>query len=268
MMLMGALSGFVASYFTGSPWFGIFCAIITATSLALLHAYLSVSLRINQVISGLIIWILGLGTSGYVFVLLFGVFTHYPTANNLGPIAIPLLSQIPFLGTALFDQNELVYLAFILVPVSAFILSKTTWGLKIRAVGENPKAADTSGVDVYRTRYLCVIFGGVMAGLAGGFLSLGALNLFVENMTAGRGWIAVAVVILGGWSAYKILGGCLLFGFAYALQYRLPQVGISFPPDLLLMLPYVLTVVALAIIAKKGRGPQALATSYKRGEAE
>lgn len=264
MMLVGALVGFLGSYFTHSPWVGVLLAALAAMMVGYLHAFLSVSISTNQVISGFTIWIFAQGISDYAYRSTFGVITYLPTANVLGKLSIPLLSQIPLVGPILFEQNILVYFALIMIPVSALFMSKTTMGLKIRSVGENPKAAEVAGINVPLIRYACVIFGGAMAGLAGAFLSIADMNSFTIGMTAGRGWIAIAVVVFGSWNAYRILGGSLLFGLINALQFRLPLLGVDLPSRILLMLPYILAIGALIIIARKAKGPKALGVPYRR----
>ncbi len=268
MMVIAALAGFLASYFTGSPWLGVLAAIIAGMLASLIHAFLSVSVGANQFISGIVLSLFGLGVTSYIFRVIVGIPRVPPTANPLESIHVPVLSKIPVLGPILFQSNILVYLGLVLVPLSAFILFRTTAGLKIRAVGENPRAADSLGINVNRIRYLCIIFGGAMAGLAGVFLSLGHLNLFLEGMVAGRGWMAFALVFFGSWNPYRILGGALIFGGVEAFQFRLPAIGIVIPSKLLLMLPYIAVIIALLLTyRKKIITPAALGVPYRRGES-
>ncbi len=260
IMLMGALGGIVGAAFTNNIWLGIILGTVSGVAMGLLMAFLSVTFRVNQVLSGLSIYYLGLGLS---------TFLYRPFAplrvTPLEPVSIPLLSQIPVIGPALFQQDALAYLTLILVPVFGIVLFRTTFGLKVKAVGENPKAADTLGINVYRTRYLCVILGGALAGLAGAYLPLALTGIFFEGMTVGRGFIAVAIVYFGKWSPYRTLVGGLVFGGAFALQIKFQALGVAIPYQFLLMLPYILTVVVLVIVSRKARGPASLGIPYERG---
>jgi simple sugar transport system permease protein len=266
MMLMGALFGFLTSSFTGNAYLGVLVAMIGVGLMSLILAYLSVTLGLNQVISGILIWILCTGIAGFLFRAVFGVFLIVPTANSLGVIDIPMLSQIPVLGPILFKHNFLVYISIILVPTSMLVLFRTTLGLKIRSVGENPTAADTLGVNVYGIRYLCIIVGGMTAGLAGAYLSIGVLNMFSEVMIAGRGWIAYAAVMFGVWNPYKVFGACLLFGLVDAAQLHLPVAGIEMPSKVLQMLPYIVAIIVLVVAFRRAKWLGALGSPYKRGE--
>lgn len=179
-------------------------------------------------------------------------------------ISVPLLGKIPVIGEIFFNQNALVYLAFLLVPVAWFVLNKTTLGLKIRAVGENPEAADSLGVSVAGIRYLTVIMGGAFSGIAGASLSIALLNVFQQNMTAGQGFIAVALVYFGSWKPFGILGGALLFSMVNALQLWIQVLGIPIPAELAVMMPYILTILVLTLSVSKGRGPTALTKAFER----
>jgi len=194
----------------------------------------------------------------------FGLLLVPPKIMGLGITPIPILSQIPVLGPIFFQHNILVYTAFLLVPICTFFLFKTTGGLKIRAVGENPSAADMAGINVFHTRYLSVIFCGVMAGLAGAFLPIFELKVFTEGMTAGRGFMAIALVIFGRWMPSRILLGAVLFGFVDASQLRLQAIGIAIPHQFLVMLPYVLTIVIIAGSYKRAGGPASITIPYER----
>lgn len=268
MMLMGAISGFWITFITQSLFLGVLVAILVGGLMGLLMAFLSVSLRANQIVAGLALWIFGLGFSGFLYRAgIWGPYA-YPTVSTFGNVAIPGLSKIPVLGPILFNQSILVYLALIAVPVCFFLLFKTTWGLKVTAVGENPRAADTLGINIFRTRYICVIIGGILAGLAGAFLPLVWMGAFNENMTAGRGFIAFALVIFAAWKPWRILAGSLLFGTIDAIQMRLQAAGGIWihSYQFLLMLPYILTIVALVILSRRAGAPAALAKPYVRGE--
>lgn len=265
MMLMGAITGFWITVFTQNLLLGLLAAMVAGGLMGLLMAFMSVTLRVNQIVAGLSLWILGLGLSGFFYRLGIKGPYAYPTIHTLSDVSIPGLSQIPVIGKILFNQNLLVYLALVAVPICYFILFKTAWGLNITAVGENPRAADTLGIDVFRTRYICVIIGGILAGLAGAFLPLAWMGSFNENMTAGRGFIAFALVIFGAWKPRRVLLGALFFGGIDAIQMRLQVTGMWIPHQFFLMLPYVLTIIALIIFSKRAVGPAALTKPYVRG---
>jgi ABC-type uncharacterized transport system permease subunit len=185
--------------------------------------------------------------------------------KGLQPVKIPLLGDIPGLGTVLFHHNVLVYVVYLLVPLAWFVLNRTPWGLKVRAVGTKPEAADTLGVSVDGIRYQCLILGSAMAGLAGAFLTVGQANMFVDNITAGRGFIAIALVYFGRWSPWGILAGSLLFSMADSLQSMIQVLGINFPYELAIILPYLATIVALAVSFGRVWAPAALGRAYERG---
>lgn len=267
MMLMGAISGFWITFITESLFLGVLAAVMVGGLMGLLMAFLSISLRANQIVAGLALWIFGLGLSGFIYRSgIWGPYV-YPTVSTFGDIAIPGLSGIPALGPILFNQSVLVYLSLIAVPICFFLLFKTTWGLKVTAVGENPRAADTLGIKVFHTRYICVIIGGILAGVAGAFLPLVWMGSFNENMTAGRGFIAFALVIFGAWKPWRILAGSVLFGSIDAVQMRLQASGgvWIYSYQFLLMLPYILTIVALVILSRRAGAPAALTKPYVRG---
>jgi len=267
IMLMGAFAGFWGAYETGNLWLGVLLGMVVGGLMGLLMGFMSVTLRVDQVISGMGIYFLGLGLSSFLYRIAFGIRTVPPTIEGFGETPLPLLSRIPILGPILFRQGIPVYAAMVLVPLSVILLYRTTLGLKIRAAGENPRAADTLGVNVFLVRYLCVILGGVLVGLGGVVLSTAHLKMFWENMTIGRGFIAVAIVYFGKWHPYRTFAGALLFGGAYALQLWFQALGAPVPHQLLLMLPYILTIAVLAMVARGAKGPAALGTPYKRGEA-
>jgi simple sugar transport system permease protein len=266
IMLMGAFGGFAGAYFTNNLWIGVLVAVIVGILFSSVMAFLSVTVRANQVIAGTAITILGGGLATFLFRVVFGIQKLPPSVEPFKAIEIPVLSKIPILGPVLFNQNVLVYLALIAVVICAVVLQKTTFGLKIRAVGEHPKAADSKGINVYGIRYICVMIGGAFAGLSGAFLSIGFMNTYLDQMTAGRGFIAVAVVIFARWNPYRALAGAFVFGFANALQLRLQTIGVPVPHQFLLALPYLLTIVVLISISKKAEFPSAFTVAYNRGE--
>ncbi len=266
IMLIGTFAGFSGVYFTGNLLLGVLSGLMVGGLMGLLMALWGVSFRANQIVVGMAIWLFGMGLTTFLSRTVFAGYTSSPTIKGFETIDIPLLSQIPLLGPILFQQNVLLYLALIMVPIFAIFLSRTTLGLKIRAVGENPRAADILGVSVYRARYLCVTIGGMMAGLAGATLTLSPPYSFVENMVSGRGFIAVALVIFSKWNPYMILVGALIFAGANALQLRLQPLGLGIPSEFFAMLPYLFTVIALMLVSRKARAPAALGVPYIKGQ--
>jgi ABC-type uncharacterized transport system permease subunit len=266
MMLVGALAGFIVSQQSGDPWIGVLAAAIAGLMLSCVHAFLSISLHANQVGSGLALAIFGMGLSG-----LFGrPFVGVP-ATGFAPLEVPWLAEVPLLGRMFFQHDPLVYVAYLLVPGLGVLLYRTRLGLKVRAVGEHPRSADALGISVVGVRYSCVLAGGSVAGIGGAYLSLAYTQMWVDNMTAGRGWIALAMVIFGGWDPVRTALGAYLFGGVQALQLRLQAIGVTVPTYLLMMTPYAFTILALiAASASRARWrlgpPTALGTAYTRGE--
>jgi len=264
MMLVGALAGFVTTAETGNPWLGLLAAGAAGGVLSVVHAVLSVTLRANQVASGLALTIFGTGLSASLGKSFVGV----PAAGFvLAPV--PGLERLPFVGPVLFRQDPLVYLSYALVPLAWYALYRTRWGLNVRAVGENPEAADAMGIDIARVRYACVVIGGVLAGFGGAFLSTAYTSMWIENMTAGRGWIAVALVIFATWDPLRAVVGAYLFGGVNALQLHLQASGTGLPVYLMLMAPYVFTIVVLVFATRETArrrlgAPAALSVSYSR----
>lgn len=268
IMLMGALSGFLGAYWSGNLWLGVLAGMAVGALFGLLMGFMSVTVKANQVVAGLGITILGGGLSTLLFRLAFGLRTIPPTLDIFPTIAVPLLSRIPFIGPVLFEHNVLVYLALLLVPVASLVLYRTHFGLKVRAVGESPDAADTRGISVSRTRYLALLIGGAMAGLGGSYLVLGNLGLFWTQMTAGRGFIAVAVVVFAKWDPARALLGAWVFGLASAVQISLQTLSVPIPSEILLMLPYLITIVVLVGVSRRAEFPSAFAVPYYRGGKE
>lgn len=262
IMMMGAFTGFFATLHSGSPLIGIVASLAIGALMGLLMALVSVTFKAEQGISGIGLYMFGWGLSGLLYRLYVGGIT---SIDGLKTIKIPLLSDIPWLGPIIFDQNGLVYTALVLVPLSGFILFKTSWGLNVRAVGNKPEAADTLGVSVERIRYQCLILGGMLAGLAGAFLTIGQANMYADNITAGRGFIAIALVYFGRWSPWGILLGSLLFSMADSFQSMVQVLGINFPYELAVILPYVVTIIALAISFGRVWAPAALGKPFQRG---
>jgi len=272
IMLAGAFFAMLVSYYAAqfglsplaSALSGMVGAIVFGFLISMIHAVVSIRFRADQVVSGVAINILALGLTGFLLQLIFNTSGNSPSVPSLSAMPIPILSDIPILGDIFFNQSIIVYIALIAVPISSFVLFRTPLGLRLRSVGEHPKAADTVGINVFKLRYLGVGLSGVLAGLAGAYLSIGQLNIFTENMTNGRGYIALAAVIFGKWNPWGALGACLLFGFADAIQISLQNAGVNIPSDFLLMLPYVLTLIALAGFIGRSRPPAAAGTPYEK----
>jgi ABC-type uncharacterized transport system permease subunit len=263
IMLMGAFMGYYTVLQTGNPWLGLLVALITGALMGLLMAVISVTMQAEQGISGIGLSLFGLGLSSLLMKVLVGT----PTGvSGFQPLNIPGLTDVPIIGPLFFSYTVPTYLAFALVPVTWFVLTRTTFGLKVRSVGQNPEAADSLGVSVAKTRYTTVILGAALAGVAGASLSISILNIFQENMTNGMGYIAVALVYFGGWRPLGILGGALLFSLVNALQLWIQVLGLPISPDFAVMLPYVLTIVVLALTARQIRQPAALTKPYERGQ--
>ena len=248
MMVMGAVSAFAATAITGSPYVGVVAGIVVGALFSLLFGFLTLTLVANQVATGLALTILGLGVSG----MLGESFVGQP-GIKLPQINIPLLADIPFLGPLLFKQDLIFYLSIALVIGVNWFLFKSRAGLKLRAVGDSHASAHALGIGVIRLRYLAVMFGGACAGLAGAQLSLIYTPQWTENMTAGRGWIALALVVFASWTPLRIFFGAYLFGAVTVLQFHAQALGIGFPSQFLSMLPYVATVVVLVAISGNRR---------------
>ncbi|MEW6549473.1 MAG: ABC transporter permease [Spirochaetota bacterium] len=266
MMLMGAFSAVVGSHFFG-PWAGLACGVLAGGAMGLLHGFMSVSLGANQIISGTAINILAVGIPNILVPVIWpGHYGISPTVPVIPEMRIPVLADIPVLGTILGRQNPVVYIALVLVPVVHFLLFKTKLGLRIRSVGEHPRAADTLGVNVYLMRYTAVSISGLLAGLGGAFLSICYQSQFSASMTAGRGFIGLAAMIFGRWSPLGAALACILFGFADAFQAGAQAAGVPIPPDLMLAFPYVLTLVALVgLLGKTAQSPAANGKHYQKG---
>ncbi len=266
MMLTGAVAGFIAAATSGEPLLGIAAAVLAGIAMALLFGVLTLSLQANQVATGLALSIFGTGLSafvgrGYVDVMLAG----------LKPLALPGLSQLPLVGPLFFDQDLLVYASVALLWAVHRFLAHSRGGLVLRAAGEAPEAAHALGYPVVRIRYLAVAFGGAMSGLAGAYLSLAYTPMWTENMTAGRGWIALALVVFATWKPLRLLLGAYIFGGVSILQLNIQGAGLPFPPDLLAALPYLATILVLVLISRDARrirlnAPAALGKAFRPAE--
>jgi len=262
IFLIGAWAGFVAAYLSGSLLAGCFFAALAGLLIAALYGWICVYLKQHQVVTGTAINILVLGLCSFFYRVIFGVPLTPLTVQPLPAIPIPLLSKIPLLGDLLFNQNILTYMLYAIVPLSHFVLYKTSIGLKIRSTGENPEAVDVAGINVNKIRFTLVLIAGLMGGLGGAFYSIGYLGMFTATMIGGRGWIAFAICFLGNWSPRGALLGTLVFGFAEALSiYMRSQGGSLFPNELFIALPYILTIV-LTILRRSFDTPEKLGIPY------
>jgi general nucleoside transport system permease protein len=271
MLLSGALASFLVAYYVGSVALGTLAGVAIGVALGALMAFLSVTLRTEQIINGIAIVLLAQGLTAFIFEKLFGG-AEQPTVAGIPDIDVPLLHEIPGVGPVLFEQNVLFYVSIVLALGVWLLLTRTRFGLSVRAVGESPEAADAAAVSVARTRWLALLICGGMAGMGGAVLVLGQLNLFETNVSAGRGWIAVALVIFGRWNPLLVLGGALLFGFTDALQIRVQAVSggsaSSVPTEIFGALPYVVTLtvmVAATVWAGRDAQPAALGAPFRKG---
>ncbi|MFB6110104.1 MAG: ABC transporter permease [Halodesulfurarchaeum sp.] len=279
MMLVGALTGYMATFITGNVWIGLGVAMVCGILMSLIHAFLTITLKSDQVISGVMLTLLGTGLTSY-----FGSEWTGRSIQGMSDVVIPVLVKIPVLGQAVFANPATDYIAFALVPAVWYLLNRTNLGLEIISVGEDPETADTMGVSVFRLRYLAVMIGGALAGLAGAHLSLAYAEIWTGGLTSGRGWIVVALVIFARWSPIYTVAGAYLFGLLEALQIRIQgfelyfdvlpgvvngAIGFFTSPQIMATYPYFITVIVLAITVARSRqgvsaGPSALQQSYSR----
>ncbi len=257
-MLLGAFVGFLVNVWTGNLWVAVFAAIITGAVMGLLLAYMSVTLKMDQIIGGTVINILALGLTGYFYQV------GLTTKGKMLPIPLGPLADIPIIGPALFNNPPITYATFVLVFLVHYILFHTKWGLRTRAVGEHPRAADTLGINVFKIRYVNVIMGGAIAGLAGAFLTLEAVGSFERAMTNGRGFVALAVMIFGKFTPFGAWGAALLFGFANAMQTQFQFADIQIPHQFIGMLPYILTIIVLSGFVGRTHIPAADGVPYEK----
>jgi simple sugar transport system permease protein len=264
MMVAGAFSSFTVALKLNNLFFGFLAAAAFGLTLGLVFGILTITLRVNQIVVGLGVTIFAHSMSSFLHRVIFG--NMFPILFGAGGTnEIPLLSRMPIIGQAFFNHHWMVYLTFTMVPILYVLMYKTRFGLRVRAVGEAPRAADASGVNVYRIRYYTILFGGLMASIGGAFMTLGDLAFFVPDMNMGRGYIAIVVVMLGQWNPLKVCWGGLLFGLALALTSALQVAGMNISPDFILMMPYLVVIVVLLLFARSANLPASLGIPYQRG---
>lgn len=268
VMLVGAFAAYAATRLLGSYWYGLLFAVLASMALIAVFAVATISFKAQQVVVGAAINMLGAGITSVVYRKLFykaGEGISGMMVESFPALPIPGLSQIPVLGPMLFNHNIFVYFGFFLVLALWILMKKTAWGIRIIACGEHPKAADSLGINVNKTRYLTTLFSGALMGVAGAYLSIAQTNAFGENMTGGKGYIALAVVILGKWNPLGILAGAVVFGGANAMQMSVQNLGIGIPNNIIMMIPYLVTVLAVLAVSKKRVGaPSAQGTPYEK----
>ena len=264
VMALGAVVAFMVTMATGQPWLGVLAAVAAGMAISVIHAFASITLQANQVVSGLALTMLGLGLSG----MLGKPYVGRPLSMKMEDWVIPYLSDIPVVGRVLFSQSPFFYLAIVLSLAAWFFMERTRLGIQIRSTGENPKATETQGVNVFIVRYMSVLVGGGFSALAGAHLSISYSKSWIEGMTAGRGWIAIALTIFALWNPGRAIWASFLFGFIFVAQYLMQPLGIS--PNFLAMLPYAATLIILLLISfrdpRKLNAPAMLGNPYKRGE--
>jgi len=264
MMLSGAFLAALLGSLTGSQWGGLLAALFGGGLMAALLAVLAIKYKVSQVVAGTAINILATGITSYFSSRYLQTNAALNSPPTFKPIAIPLLSKIPIIGPTFFNHTLVVYLTLILVVVIHVMLNYTRWGLRVRAVGEHPRAADTLGINVFKTRYINVILGGMVAGLGGAYLVLSSVARFDELMTAGKGFIGLAAMIFGNWTPFGALGASLIFGFADSLQTKLAILSVPIPSQFLLMAPYLVTMIVLAGVVGQSRAPAADGQPYEK----
>jgi simple sugar transport system permease protein len=266
IMLSGAFFAFITAYLTQSLALGILAGIAGGIAISLIHAFMSIRLGADQTISGLALNFFSMGLTSYLFLILFGKSTELPECPVVGQLAVPVLWKIPFFGAVFFTQDIFVYFLFLAIVLSAFLFYRTEWGTILHAVGEHPRAADSAGLSVAKTRYLAALANGFFGGLAGAYMTLAMLGFFMENITSGKGYIALVVVILGRRNPIGVLLAALLIGAADALQFRVQTMGLGIPSQIFIMFPYVMTVLVLLFSIGKSGTPSALGIPFSRSK--
>ncbi|MFW6071442.1 MAG: ABC transporter permease [Candidatus Bipolaricaulota bacterium] len=262
MILTGAFAGVAGSYYTGSPWLGVLLSLVAGGLMAWLFAIFTIKFKANHVVAGVGLNLFSLGLTTWLMQVLWGSRGTSPNVEGLSRLSIPILNRIPILSELLANHSPIVYLMFVLILAGWVLLFKTPLGLRIRMTGERPEAADTLGINVLRTKYFSVILSGVLSGLGGAYLSLGHLNWFSMNMSAGRGYMALAANIFGQWNPLGGLGASFLFSFSDAIQIRLQNINLGVANELIQMIPYIITIAVLAGAVIKSRPPEALGEHY------
>lgn len=257
-MLLSAFTAYMTNSWTGNLPFALLVGALTGALLGLFLAYISVQLKLNQVIGGTVINILAVGITGFFYQV------NTVTKGKFAPVRLGPLADIPLIGPVLFNNPPITYLTFLLVIITQIVFFHTRWGLRTRAVGEHPRAADTLGINVFKTRYVSTMIGGALAGIGGAFLTLEGVGLFERNMTNGRGFIALAVMIFGKWNPIGAMLAALLFGFTNAIQTQLQFMGINVPHQFIGMIPYALTIVVVSGFVGRSRPPAAEGTPYEK----
>jgi simple sugar transport system permease protein len=267
IMTVGAFAGWLTVYMGGDLWFGVIVAALAGMVFGFVHAVLTVPLGLSQHVTGIGITLLATSLTYYAYRLTFPEVTSPPKIEPFAPWAVPVLSDIPFIGEAVFRQTPLTYLAFIMVGVVVWLLYKTPAGLALRTAGENPAAVEAQGIDVIRVRMIAVMLGSGLMGIGGAFLTMSAFNSFYFDMVNGRGWICIALVVFGSWRPGKALLGAILFGAFDAYQLRLQQLAGAFVPyQIFLMMPFILSILALIVMSRRAAYPRALMVPYRKGE--
>jgi general nucleoside transport system permease protein len=264
IMIFGSFFGVVGAEVSGNAWIGLLTAIVSGCLAGSLFAFFVVTLRADQTVTGTAFSIIGVGLTSFLVRVIWGIRDYPVQVASIGKWPIPLLSKIPVIGYIFFNQSPFVYLAYLLIALATFILYRTSWGLKVRAVGENPESAASLGINVMGWRYACAILEGGLAAIGGAALSLNQLNMFVDNMTSGRGYFAMAAVILGRWNPIGAAIGGLVFGMGNAIQIRWQAIGVPVPSNLLLILPYILAFLIVVFFHGRASQPAALGTSYEK----
>lgn len=266
LFLVGAFSSYLATYLSSNVYVGLTAAVLCGLVMGLLHSFFTITLRADQVVYGITANIFALGLTTTLFRIIFGDFSNIPQLDTLKPLSIPGLSSIPFFGEVLFTNNLLTYIAFILVICAAIVLYQSTWGLKIRAIGDHPRAADTLGINVFRYRYLSLITSCIFASIGGASLIIADIGYFMENMSAGRGYVALAAIFFGRFNPVGAFLGAVLFGAADAFQLRMQTMGIDLPSQLFSMSPYLITLLLLVSLKGSSRIPKSYTVPYVREE--
>lgn len=266
IMAIGALIGFITGYFTGNPWLGILGGMLAGVCINMIYAYCTITLCAAQTVYGMALNLLAPALASFIYRIVFSDTATLIQGTAIKTVPIPVLGTIPFIGPVLFQHTPLVYLAYLMVPLSAVFFSKTRAGLNFKAVGEYPKAAETLGINVIFQKYIACVICGALAGLGGAYLTLCYTSTYSEGIVAGRGFIALSAVIFGRWMPSGVMAACLLFGFCDALQIRLQLISPGTPYQLLQMIPYIFTLLALAFFGIRKSGPNANGQPYYREE--